>query len=81
VGPRAGLDTDVRGKILYSLPGIEPRSPGRTASNQTLYSLSYPGSSSIVNDNENCLLRVDFRQCQEEFLGLSVQQEMYSWPG
>jgi hypothetical protein len=23
VGPRAGLDTEVRGKILYPLPGIE----------------------------------------------------------
>jgi hypothetical protein len=27
VGPRAGLDTEVRGKILSPLPGIEPRSP------------------------------------------------------
>jgi hypothetical protein len=24
VGPRAGLDTEARGKILSSLPGIEP---------------------------------------------------------
>jgi hypothetical protein len=29
VGPRAGLDTE--GKILSSLPGIEPRSPRRPA--------------------------------------------------
>jgi hypothetical protein len=29
VGPRAGLDTEVRGKILLPLPGIELRSPGR----------------------------------------------------
>jgi hypothetical protein len=29
VGLRAGLDTEVRGKILSPLPGIEPRSPGR----------------------------------------------------
>jgi hypothetical protein len=28
VGPRAGLDTEARGKILSLLPGIEPRSPG-----------------------------------------------------
>jgi hypothetical protein len=28
-GPRAGLDTEVRGKILSHLPGIEPPSPGR----------------------------------------------------
>jgi hypothetical protein len=31
VGPRAGLDTEVRGKILSLLPGIEPQSPGRPA--------------------------------------------------
>jgi hypothetical protein len=28
-GPRAGLDTGAREKILLFLPGIEPRSPGR----------------------------------------------------
>jgi hypothetical protein len=27
VGPRAGLDTEARGKILLPLPGIEPQSP------------------------------------------------------
>jgi hypothetical protein len=37
VGPRAGLDTEARGKILSSLLGIEPRSPGRPARSQTLY--------------------------------------------
>jgi hypothetical protein len=37
VGPRAGLDTEDRGKILSPLPGIEPRSPGRPARSQTLY--------------------------------------------
>jgi hypothetical protein len=42
VGPRAGLDTEVRGKILSPLPGIEPRSPGRPARSQTLHRLSYP---------------------------------------
>jgi hypothetical protein len=31
VGPRAGMDTEVRGKILSPLPDIEPRSPDRTA--------------------------------------------------
>jgi hypothetical protein len=31
VGPRAGLDTEVRGKIISPLPGIEPLSPGRSA--------------------------------------------------
>jgi hypothetical protein len=34
--PRAGLDTEARGKILSPLPGIEPRSPGRPARSQTL---------------------------------------------
>jgi hypothetical protein len=42
VGPRAGLDTEARGKILSSLPGIEPRSPSRATRSQTLYWLSYP---------------------------------------
>jgi hypothetical protein len=36
VGPRAGLDTRVRGKIHLPLPGIEPRSPGRPVRSQTL---------------------------------------------
>jgi hypothetical protein len=31
VGPRAGLDTEARRKILCPLPGIEPVSPGRPA--------------------------------------------------
>jgi hypothetical protein len=29
VGPRAGLDTEGTGRILFPLPGIEPQSPGR----------------------------------------------------
>jgi hypothetical protein len=37
VGPRAGLDTEARGKILSPLQGIEPRTPGRPARSQTLY--------------------------------------------
>jgi hypothetical protein len=37
VGLRAGLDTEVRGKIPTLLPGIEPRSPGRPVRGQTLY--------------------------------------------
>jgi hypothetical protein len=44
VGPRAGLDTEARGKMLLPVPGIEPRSPGRPVRSQTLYWLSYPGS-------------------------------------
>jgi hypothetical protein len=41
VGPRAGLDTEAKGKILSPLPWIESRSPGRAARSQTLYCLSY----------------------------------------
>jgi hypothetical protein len=40
VGPRAGLDTEVRRKILSPLSGIDPRSPGRPAPSQTLHRLS-----------------------------------------
>jgi hypothetical protein len=42
VGPRAGLDTEVWGKILSPLLGIEPWSPGHPDCSQTLYWLSYP---------------------------------------
>jgi hypothetical protein len=49
VGPRAGLDTEVRGKILSLLPGIEPRSSGRPARSQTLHWLSYRLTSITVS--------------------------------
>jgi hypothetical protein len=41
VGPRDGLNTEARGKILSPLPGIELRSPVRPVRSQTLYCLSY----------------------------------------
>jgi hypothetical protein len=44
VGHRAGLDTEVRGKILCPCRGSNPRSSGRPVGSQTLYWLSYPGS-------------------------------------
>jgi hypothetical protein len=44
VGLRAGLDREARGKILLTLPGIEPRLPGRPFHSQTLHWLNYPGS-------------------------------------
>jgi hypothetical protein len=47
VGPRGGQDSEAIGEILLSLPGIEPRSPGRPTRIQTLYCLSYPVS--LVN--------------------------------
>jgi hypothetical protein len=49
VGPRTGLDTGARGKILSPLPGIEPRSPGRPARSQTLYWLSYPAHNTAIH--------------------------------
>jgi hypothetical protein len=36
VGPRAGLDTEVRGKS-FAPAGIELQSPGRPVRSQTLY--------------------------------------------
>jgi hypothetical protein len=48
VGPRAGLDTEDRGKILLPMPGIEPRSPGSPARSQTLYLLRYPAQKEIL---------------------------------
>jgi hypothetical protein len=46
VGPRAGLNTEVRGKILSPLSGIERQSPGCPVRSETLYWLSYPCSRS-----------------------------------
>jgi hypothetical protein len=40
VNPRAGLDAEARGKILYLYRGSNPGLPVRS---QTLYWLSYPG--------------------------------------
>jgi hypothetical protein len=37
VGLRADRETEVRGKILLPLLGIEPRSSGRPVRSQTLY--------------------------------------------
>jgi hypothetical protein len=34
---KAVLDTETRGKILLPVPGIEPRSPGRSVRTQKLY--------------------------------------------
>jgi hypothetical protein len=48
VGPRAGLDTEDRGKILSPLPGIESQSPGRPVRSQTVYCLSYPAPGDLL---------------------------------
>jgi hypothetical protein len=44
VGPRAGVDDMEKRKFLI-LPGLELRSLGRRARSQSLYRMSYPGSS------------------------------------
>jgi hypothetical protein len=44
VGPREGLDTDVRRKILLPLPEIEPRSPGRQSVVRHYTDLATPAS-------------------------------------
>jgi hypothetical protein len=49
VGPRAGLDTEARGKILSPLPGIEHRSSRRQVHSQTQYWLSYPEHNAKYN--------------------------------
>jgi hypothetical protein len=46
MGPRACLETEARGKILTPLPGIEHGSPCSPVRGQTLFCLSYAGSSS-----------------------------------
>jgi hypothetical protein len=58
VGPRAGLNSEVRGKILLPLPGIEPRSPGRPARSQTLYWLSDPAHSMELYPRKSWSLHV-----------------------
>jgi hypothetical protein len=58
VGPRAGLNTETRGKILSPLPGIEPRSPGRPARSQTLYWLSYPSHKPLLNGTDLMVARI-----------------------
>jgi hypothetical protein len=56
VGLRVGLVTEVRGKIILPLPGIEPRSPSRPVRSQTLYRLSYPGYiDSLVYKRGQCI--------------------------
>jgi hypothetical protein len=45
VGPRTGLDAEARGRILCL---CRESNPGRPVPSQTVYFLSYPGSSNIV---------------------------------
>jgi hypothetical protein len=43
VGPRAGVD-DVEKRKFLTVPGLELRTLGHPACNQSLYRLRYPGS-------------------------------------
>jgi hypothetical protein len=43
VGPKDGLD-EVKKRKFLTLPGLELRPLGRSASSQSLYRLRYPGS-------------------------------------
>jgi len=47
MGPRAGMETEVRGTIILPLPGIEHGSPGRAVRSQTLYWLREPAHISV----------------------------------
>jgi hypothetical protein len=58
VGPRAGLDTEARGKLISPLPGIEPQSPGRQARSHTLYRLSYPAHCPVTAYQLYCTVKV-----------------------
>jgi hypothetical protein len=64
-GPRASLDNLERRKFL-TLLGLELRSLGRPARSQSLYRLSYPGSSSPneVLENVNLQLHVLIFMCR-----------------
>jgi hypothetical protein len=55
VGPRAGLDTEVRGITFLPLPGIEVLSPGRPARSQTL--LTEIPRSTIIRVNSDYILK------------------------
>jgi hypothetical protein len=74
VGPRAGLDTEVRGKILSSMPGIEPRSPGRPARSQTLYRLSYPGLLHLISIPVNYAINLSLSLSLFSVVKIGLQQ-------
>jgi hypothetical protein len=69
VGPRAGLDTEARGKILSPLPAIEPRSPGRPARSRTLYWLSDPGLSVCLSPSSITDINIVDNAITEYFRG------------
>jgi hypothetical protein len=67
VDPRADLD-DVEKRKILTLPGIELRSLCRPARSESLYRLSYPGSSKS---------RVDRKQTISEGRGSTLLLNVY----
>jgi hypothetical protein len=67
VGPRAGLDTEVRGKILCPCRGSNRDRPARS---QTLYCLSYPVSPFLFTTHFNIIIRSTARSsnCSSSFI-------------
>jgi hypothetical protein len=64
VGLRVDLDAEARRKILCPCRGSNPGRPGRS---QTLYRLSYRGSSDVRYDTE-----IKLRMCESAYNGSSV---------
>jgi hypothetical protein len=54
VGHRAGLD-DVERRKFLTLLGLKLRPLGHSASSQSLYRLSYPGSRATVQKKKPCI--------------------------
>jgi hypothetical protein len=87
VGRKAGRDREARGKIILSLPVIKLRSPGLPVRSQTLYLLSYSGSSHLGGVVISMLatrpkVRV-FEPCQGDvFLrAIKIRSTHSSWVG
>jgi hypothetical protein len=85
VSLRAGLDTEVRGKILCFCRGLNPRSPGRPVRSQTLYWLSYPArkvkeiykNQSIRTAGEAKRPHVPSSTCADKMLALCNMQNLW----
>jgi hypothetical protein len=80
VGPRTGLDDVERRKILPP-PGLELRPLGRPARSQSLYRLSYPGSSNNLCFHPFSCLPVGILPRSVHVLGAAGRQSAVSWRG
>jgi hypothetical protein len=72
VGPRAGLNSKARRKILFPCRGSNPVRPVRS---QTLYWLRYPGSRMSVCSEPKGLLQANYQPSEIEVL-TSVKMPM-----